>query len=31
LEIKGIAYHSAAVKPGYLFVAIEGFKVSGQQ
>ena len=31
LEIRGIAYHSAAVKPGYLFVAIEGFKVSGQQ
>jgi UDP-N-acetylmuramoyl-L-alanyl-D-glutamate--2,6-diaminopimelate ligase len=31
LEIKGIAYHSAAVKPGYLFVAIDGFKVSGQQ
>jgi UDP-N-acetylmuramoyl-L-alanyl-D-glutamate--2,6-diaminopimelate ligase len=31
LEVKGIAYHSAAVKPGYLFVAIEGFKVSGQQ
>ncbi|MBN2464141.1 UDP-N-acetylmuramoyl-L-alanyl-D-glutamate--2,6-diaminopimelate ligase [candidate division WOR-3 bacterium] len=31
LEIKGLAYHSAAVKPGYLFVAIEGFKVSGQQ
>jgi len=30
LEIKGLAYHSAAVKPGYLFVAIEGFKVSGQ-
>jgi UDP-N-acetylmuramoyl-L-alanyl-D-glutamate--2,6-diaminopimelate ligase len=31
LEIKGIAYHSGAAKPGYLFVAIEGFKVSGQQ
>ncbi|MBM3332127.1 UDP-N-acetylmuramoyl-L-alanyl-D-glutamate--2,6-diaminopimelate ligase [candidate division WOR-3 bacterium] len=31
LEVKGIAYHSAAVKPGYLFVAIEGFRVSGQQ
>jgi UDP-N-acetylmuramoyl-L-alanyl-D-glutamate--2,6-diaminopimelate ligase len=31
LEIKGIAYHSGAVKPGFLFVAIEGFKVSGQQ
>jgi len=30
-EIKGLAYHSAAVKPGYLFVAIEGFKVSGQE
>jgi UDP-N-acetylmuramoyl-L-alanyl-D-glutamate--2,6-diaminopimelate ligase len=29
-EIKGLAYHSAAVKPGYLFVAIEGFKASGQ-
>lgn len=28
-EVKGIAYHSAAVKPGYLFVAIEGYKVSG--
>ena len=31
LEIKGLAYHSGAVKPGYLFVAIEGFKVSGQE
>jgi UDP-N-acetylmuramoyl-L-alanyl-D-glutamate--2,6-diaminopimelate ligase len=31
VEVKGIAYHSAAVKPGYLFVAIDGFKVSGQQ
>jgi UDP-N-acetylmuramoyl-L-alanyl-D-glutamate--2,6-diaminopimelate ligase len=31
LEIKGLAYHSAAVRPGYLFVAIEGFKVSGQE
>jgi UDP-N-acetylmuramoyl-L-alanyl-D-glutamate--2,6-diaminopimelate ligase len=31
VEIKGLAYHSAAVKPGYLFVAIDGFKVSGQQ
>ena len=30
VEIKGLAYHSAVVKPGYLFVAIEGFKVSGQ-
>lgn len=29
LEVKGIAYHSAAVRPGYLFVAIEGFKTSG--
>ncbi|MBM3313085.1 UDP-N-acetylmuramoyl-L-alanyl-D-glutamate--2,6-diaminopimelate ligase [candidate division WOR-3 bacterium] len=31
MEVKGIAYHSRAVKPGYLFVAIEGFRVSGQQ
>jgi UDP-N-acetylmuramoyl-L-alanyl-D-glutamate--2,6-diaminopimelate ligase len=31
VEVKGLAYHSGAVKPGYLFVAIEGFKVSGQQ
>jgi len=31
LEVKGLAYHSGAVKPGYLFVAIEGFKVSGQE
>ncbi|NPV14629.1 UDP-N-acetylmuramoyl-L-alanyl-D-glutamate--2,6-diaminopimelate ligase [candidate division WOR-3 bacterium] len=31
VEIKGIAYHSADVKPGYLFVAIEGFKVSGRE
>jgi UDP-N-acetylmuramoyl-L-alanyl-D-glutamate--2,6-diaminopimelate ligase len=29
LEVKGVAYHSAAVKPGYLFVAVEGFRVSG--
>ncbi len=31
VEIKGIAYHSADVKPGFLFVAIEGFKVSGRE
>lgn len=30
LSIKGIAYHSAQVKPGFLFVAIEGLKVSGR-
>jgi len=29
VEIKGIAYHSGAVRPGYLFVAIEGFKKNG--
>ncbi len=29
LEIKGIAYHSEQVKSGYLFVAVEGFRVSG--
>lgn len=29
VEVKGVAYHSAAVRPGYLFVAIEGFKTSG--
>jgi UDP-N-acetylmuramoyl-L-alanyl-D-glutamate--2,6-diaminopimelate ligase len=31
VEIKGIAYHSGKVQPGFLFVAIEGFKVSGVQ
>ncbi len=30
IEIKGIAYHSSEVQPGFLFVAIEGFKVSGR-
>lgn len=30
VEIKGIAYHSADVNPGFLFVAIDGFKVSGR-
>ena len=29
LEIKGVAYHSAQVQSGYLFVAIEGYRVSG--
>ena len=29
VEIKGIAYHSARVEPGFLFVAIDGFRVSG--
>jgi len=29
LEIKGIAYDSRKVKPGYLFVCIEGFKTDG--
>lgn len=31
LEIKGIAYHSSRVKPGWLFVAVEGFNFSGSQ
>jgi len=31
VEVKGIAYHSAEVKPGFLFVAIDGFKVSGRE
>jgi len=30
IEIKGIAYHSAEVQTGFLFVAIEGFRVSGK-
>ncbi|MEO0079730.1 MAG: UDP-N-acetylmuramoyl-L-alanyl-D-glutamate--2,6-diaminopimelate ligase [candidate division WOR-3 bacterium] len=30
IEIKGIAYHSASVQPGFLFVAIEGFRSSGR-
>ncbi|MGQ9707906.1 MAG: UDP-N-acetylmuramoyl-L-alanyl-D-glutamate--2,6-diaminopimelate ligase [bacterium] len=30
VNIKGIAYHSAQVKPGWLFVAIDGLKVSGK-
>ncbi len=30
INIKGIAYHSAQVKPSWLFVAIEGLKVSGK-
>ncbi len=29
IKIRGIAYHSAQVKPGFLFVAIEGTRVSG--
>jgi UDP-N-acetylmuramoyl-L-alanyl-D-glutamate--2,6-diaminopimelate ligase len=29
IEIKGIAYHSARVESGYLFVAIDGFKQRG--
>ncbi len=29
VEIKGIAYHSGRVESGYLFVAIDGFRVSG--
>ncbi len=31
IEIFGIAYHSAQVRPGYLFVAIDGMRVSGQE
>jgi UDP-N-acetylmuramoyl-L-alanyl-D-glutamate--2,6-diaminopimelate ligase len=31
VEIKGLAYHSGSAAPGYLFVAIEGYKVSGVQ
>lgn len=31
VEIKGIAYHSARVTPGSLFVAIDGFRVSGSK
>lgn len=30
VEVKGIAYHSASVKPGFLFVAIDGFKTTGR-
>jgi len=30
VNIKGIAYHSAQVKPGWLFVAIDGLRVSGR-
>lgn len=29
MEVQGIAYDSRKVKPGYLFVAIPGFKVDG--
>ncbi|MDA8233503.1 MAG: UDP-N-acetylmuramoyl-L-alanyl-D-glutamate--2,6-diaminopimelate ligase [Clostridia bacterium] len=29
MEIKGIAYDSRKVKPGYLFVCIEGFRTDG--
>ncbi|MGB9742199.1 MAG: UDP-N-acetylmuramoyl-L-alanyl-D-glutamate--2,6-diaminopimelate ligase [bacterium] len=29
IKIKGLAYHSAKVNPGFLFVAIEGTKFSG--
>ncbi|MBC7248179.1 MAG: UDP-N-acetylmuramoyl-L-alanyl-D-glutamate--2,6-diaminopimelate ligase [Actinobacteria bacterium] len=28
-EVKGIAYHSARVKPGYLFCAVPGFRTDG--
>jgi UDP-N-acetylmuramoyl-L-alanyl-D-glutamate--2,6-diaminopimelate ligase len=28
-EIRGIAYDSRSVRPGYLFVAVEGFKTDG--
>lgn len=31
VEIKGVAGHSAAVQPGFLFVAIEGLSVSGAE
>ncbi|MFO7675889.1 MAG: UDP-N-acetylmuramoyl-L-alanyl-D-glutamate--2,6-diaminopimelate ligase [bacterium] len=31
VEIGGIAYHSGQVRPGWLFVAIEGFRVSGSR
>jgi UDP-N-acetylmuramoyl-L-alanyl-D-glutamate--2,6-diaminopimelate ligase len=31
MEITGIAYHSKTVEPGNLFVAIEGFKTSGNR
>lgn len=30
-EVKGIAYNSAAVQPGYMFVAIEGLATDGRQ
>ncbi len=30
-EIKGVAYHSTRVKRGYLFVAVDGFRVSGTE
>lgn len=29
VDIRGISYHSAAVEPGYLFVAVDGFRTSG--
>ena len=29
VDIKGIAYDSRQVKPGYLFVCISGFKTDG--
>jgi len=31
IEIKGIAYDSRQVMPGFIFVAIEGFKTDGHQ
>ena len=31
VEIKGIAYDSRQVQPGYLFVAITGFQTDGHQ
>ncbi|MFO7651917.1 MAG: UDP-N-acetylmuramoyl-L-alanyl-D-glutamate--2,6-diaminopimelate ligase [bacterium] len=31
VEVKGIAYNSTQVQPGFLFVAVEGFAVDGRQ
>lgn len=31
VEIKGLAFHSAQAKPGFLFVAVPGFRVSGSE
>ena len=30
-EITGVSYNSADVKPGYVFVAIKGFKTDGHK